>query len=59
MVLAHILLVVLTVTAAVELSRAAMLVTLKLLPAPARYVPLGACFFMRQIKKGKEKHHVE
>jgi hypothetical protein len=48
--------------AAVDLSTTAMLVTSKLLPAPAKYLPLVllvACYVVRQTKKGKEKHHVE
>jgi predicted secreted protein len=49
-------------TAAVEISKAAALVTSKFLPAPLRYLPfvlLAARYILRQIKTGKEKHHVE
>jgi hypothetical protein len=49
-------------TAAVEISKAAALVTSKFLPAPIRYLPLilpVARYITRQIKNGKEKHHVE
>jgi hypothetical protein len=49
-------------TAAVEISKAAALVTSKFLPAPIRYLPLVlpvTRYIMRQIKNGKEKHHVQ
>ena len=49
-------------TVAVEISKAAALVTSKFLPAPLRYLPfvlLAARYILRQIKTGKEKHHVE
>jgi hypothetical protein len=48
--------------AAIEISKAAMMVTSRFLPAPARYLPFVlpvARYIMRQINKGKEKHHVE
>ncbi len=48
--------------AAVEISKAAMMVTSRFLPAPVRYLPLVlpvARYVAQQIKKGKEKHHVE
>jgi hypothetical protein len=48
--------------AVVGLSEATMLVTSKLLPAPAKFLPLVlpvARFVVRQMKTRKEKHHVE
>jgi hypothetical protein len=48
--------------AAVGLSEATMLVSSKLLPAPAKLLPFVlpvARFVLRQMKKKKEKHHVE
>ena len=48
--------------AAVGLSEATIQVTSKLLPGPAKFLPLVlpvASFVLRQMKKKKEKHHVE
>jgi hypothetical protein len=48
--------------AAGGLSEAAMLVSSKLLPAPAKFLPFVlpvARFVFRQMKKKKENHHVE
>jgi len=48
--------------AAIGLSEATMQVTSKLLPGPAKFLPLilpVTSFVLRQMKKRKEKHHVE
>jgi hypothetical protein len=48
--------------AAVDISEATLLVTSKLLPAPAKFLPFvlpAARFVMRQMKKKKEKNYVE
>ena len=48
--------------AAIGLSKATMQVTSKLLPGPAKFLPLIlplTSFVLRQMKKRKEKHHVE
>ena len=48
--------------AAIEISKAAMMVTSRFLPTPVRYLQLilpVARYIAQQINKGKEKHHVQ